>query len=252
MYQNDSRGGDHPSLPLVKPGIEQMNNQQWIQENVNAWGPLGEGYPPSVGQNPGSDRNTKGVKEGDTPSWFFVLQNGLGNPEHPEWGGWGGRFVHHERGHFTDAEDDHWSGEKDPALRRKWTVARYREAYQNDFAARMRWCKLSYANANHNPVAVIGKDKSCKILHMNVRLGQNINIDASGSYDPDGDQIGFKWWIYNEISASDVILNNQGKPVVNMEIPESASGKEIHLVLEVTDNGTPWLVSYRRVILHVR
>ncbi|MEA5043467.1 MAG: hypothetical protein VB075_02655 [Petrimonas sp.] len=47
-----------------------------------------------------------------------------------------------------DAEDDHWSVKDDISLRRKWTVARWREAYQNDFAARMKWNVLSYDEAN--------------------------------------------------------------------------------------------------------
>jgi len=27
-----------------------------------------------------------GVKEGDTPSFFYVLPDGISDPEHPEWG----------------------------------------------------------------------------------------------------------------------------------------------------------------------
>ena len=30
--------------------------------------------------------------EGDTPSWLALIPNGLSAPEHPEWGGWGGRY----------------------------------------------------------------------------------------------------------------------------------------------------------------
>lgn len=252
MYQNDSRGGEFLPLPLVKPGLEQLNNEQWIRENVTAWGPLGEGYPSSVGQNPGSERNTRGVKEGDTPSWFFVFQNGLNDPRHPEWGGWGGRFIHQERAYYTDAQDEHWSGEHDASVMRKWTVARYREAYQNDFAARMRWCKLSYDEANHNPVGVIGKDATRDILKMKVKKGQTVEMDASASYDPDGDNIRYNWWIYKEISASGASLENSDQAVVHVQVPESSSGEEIHLILEVTDNGNPALTSYRRVVLQVR
>lgn len=252
MYQNDSRGGDYLPLPLVKPGLELMNNEQWIRDNVTAWGPLGEGYPSTVGQNPGSERNTRGVKEGDTPSWFFVYQNGLNDPRYPEWGGWGGRFIHQERAYYTDAQDEHWSGEHDASVMRKWTVARYREAYQNDFAARMRWCRLSYDEANHNPVAAIGKDTSRDILKMKAKQGQKLEVDASESYDPDGDKIRYNWWIYNEISAAGAGLENSDQAVVRVQIPESSAGKEIHLILEVTDDGTPQLTSYRRVVLQIR
>jgi hypothetical protein len=31
------------------------------------------------------------IMEGDTPSFLYLIPNGLGDAEHPEWGGWGGR-----------------------------------------------------------------------------------------------------------------------------------------------------------------
>jgi hypothetical protein len=30
--------------------------------------------------------------EGDTPAWLSLVPNGLNEPEHPDWGGWGGRY----------------------------------------------------------------------------------------------------------------------------------------------------------------
>jgi hypothetical protein len=252
MYQNDSKGGDHPELPLVKPGIEILNQQEWILENVNTWGPIGEGYPAEVHQNPGSDRNKKGVKEGDTPSWFYVYPHGLNNPDFPEWGGWGGRFIRKNINYFIEANDIHWSGSEDAAITQKWTVARWREAYQNDFAARMRWCKLPFDEANHNPVAVIGKDKSSDILFQKVKSGQKLTIDASSSFDPDGDNLSFRWWVYSECSSSEIILSNSNTSILSAEIPLSASDGQVHIILEITDEGQPKMTSYRRVILHVK
>jgi len=252
MYQNDSKGGNHPELPLVKPGIEKLNDQAWIMENVAAWGPLGTGYPATVNQNPKSNRNIKGVKEGDTPSWFFVYPHGLNNPEFPEWGGWGGRFVKKRKDYFIDAEDDHWSGKDDASLRRKWTVARWREAYQNDFASRMRWCTLPFEETNHNPVVIIDDDTTRNVLKRSVKLGEKIIIDASSTYDPDGDKVDFNWWIYHEVSTSEVVLKNSWDTLIELEIPKSSVKREVHLVLEVKDNGFPELFSYRRVILQVK
>ena len=166
-------------------------------------------------------------------------------------GGWGGRFVHQSGGHYIDAEDDHWSGEKDASLRRKWSVARWREAYQNDFAARMRWNLLPFAEANHNPVAIIDKDASRSIIKRKVKPGKTITLDASSSYDPDKDKISFNWWIYNEISTSKVNLSNTSEPVVKIEVPLSASQGEVHVILELKDDGDPQLSAYRRVILKI-
>lgn len=149
-------------------------------------------------------------------------------------------------------EDDHWSGSDDASLRRKWTVARWREAYQNDFAARMRLCLLSYKEANHNPVAVIkGKSKD-PILKLNVKPGENIKLDASESHDPDGDNLTFNWWMYDEISSAKVILSNNTEALAYISVPESATKGEIHLILEVKDDGNSELYSYRRVIMQVK
>lgn len=47
--------------------------------------------------------------EGDTPAFFPLIQNGLGDPEHPEWGNWGGRWKLLDQSRkvnvFTDATD---------------------------------------------------------------------------------------------------------------------------------------------------
>lgn len=56
-----------------------MSND-WLQEHVRI-GPLGSYYP-----------DIAYIMEGDTPSFLGLLQNGLNAPEHPEWGGWGGRY----------------------------------------------------------------------------------------------------------------------------------------------------------------
>ncbi len=36
------------------------------------------------------------------------------------------------------------------------------------------------------------------------------------------------------------------------EIPSNASGKNIHMILEIHDNGSPNLYAYRRVIINVQ
>jgi hypothetical protein len=251
IFQNDAAGGGHPILPLVKPGKE-FNQEEWVATNILAWGPLGAGYPAEVNLNPNTPRNTSGCKEGDTPSMFFFLPHGLNNPDHPEWGSWGGRFQHHNGGHYIDAQDDHWSGEMDGSLRRKWTVARWREAYQNDFAGRMRWCILNYQEANHNPIAIINRDKSKRAIVLEVKPGETVTLDASASHDPDGDNLIFKWWIYHEPSSlTSVILHHRDKAIARLEIPELSPTGDVHVILEISDDGEPRLSSFRRVVLRV-
>ncbi|CAN5896836.1 hypothetical protein BH23PLA1_BH23PLA1_04110 [soil metagenome] len=252
MYQNDSAGGGKP-LPLVTDEVAALNDEAWVVRHVRRdHGPLGAGYP-IVNQNPNTDRNTRGVKEGDTPSWFFVLPNGLHDPDRPDLGGWGGRFRPESGGHFTDAEDDHPSGLDDPALRRKWTVARWRRAYQNDFAARLQWCVKPFGEANHNPVAVVDGDETPEILRRSASPGERIRLDASGSSDPDGDDLLFRWYVYPQTAElpEGKVIEGEDSPLATIEIPANSTASVIPIVLEVEDSGSPPLVSYRRVLIEI-
>jgi len=111
-------------------GNETLTSRQWIDENVRARGPLGELYPTKTWTAP--NRHSC-LKEGDTPSWFFFLPSGANDPADPTKPGWGGRFERQADGWYRDlpATDSF-----DP----RSTVSRHREAFQRDFAKRMRWC----------------------------------------------------------------------------------------------------------------
>jgi hypothetical protein len=253
MYQNDSKGGTYPVNRLVRAGEETLNNEAWLKKNVLAnHGPLGAGYP-VVGQNPGSELNTKGVKEGDTPSWFYFLPNGLSDPEFPTWGGWGGRLELDTHNHFMDSQDTHWNEEADEATQRKWTVARWRKAYQNDFAARMDWCVQAFEEANHPPTLGINSDTSLSPLTISAKPGDTISFSATAS-DPDGDSVSVHWWLYSDVtgvSSEDLTLSGTNSPNLEVEVGSQAAGKQYHLIAEAIDNGVPALTRYRRVILDV-
>ncbi len=253
MYQNDSKGGPYPINRLVKPGDEILNNEDWLNQNVlKHHGPLGAAYP-VVGQNPGSEFNTKGVKEGDTPSWFYFLPIGLNDPEFPTWGGWGGRFELDAHNHFIDSQDKHWSGEADEATRRKWTVARWRTAYQNDFAARMDWCVDEFGEANHPPVLTINDHDSIGPVRIQAEPGETIRLNAS-VFDQDGDDVISHWWIYADVTGvlvSDIKLRRIPPYSTEITVTSQAAGKQYHVIAEATDKGVPALSGYRRIIIDV-
>ncbi|MBN8471096.1 DUF1593 domain-containing protein [Corallococcus exiguus] len=255
MYQNDATGGGRPTVQLVETAVVPLNQEAWLNANVRTGhGALGAGYPVVV-QNPSTSRNTQGVKEGDTPSWFYVLPNGLQDPEQPTWGGWGGRFKLDAGQHFVDAEDAHWTGNSDYAVRRKWTVARWRAAYQNDFAARMDWCATAtYANANHAPVATVDGDATSSILQRSVTSGSTVALSATGSSDPDGDTLSYQWFQYVEAGtyAQAVTLTGANTRDVQFTAPTVSTASTVHLVLAVKDNGSPALTRYRRVVVTVQ
>jgi len=84
-----SPGDDYGSTTwsAINTAVKGINNSEisnsWISENIQqGHGPLGAAYPDVAW----------GV-EGDTPSFLNLIQNDLSDPEHPEWGGWGGRYA---------------------------------------------------------------------------------------------------------------------------------------------------------------
>ena len=184
--------------------------------------------------------------EGDTPAFLYLLPNGLSNPEIPDQVSWGGYF---EWGKCEDGATYAYTNFGGSANK----ICNYYENYFypatfNNFAARMDWAK--YGKGNRNPIVVINKSKGIDILTQKSKQGTTVILDASDSYDPDGDKMTFKWWILSEAgtySEKVSILNsNSNRATVN--VPTNSAGMTFHIICEVTDSGTPNLTSYRRVI----
>lgn len=241
----DRRQGAYRGMYLG--GDESLTSLNWISAHVKTGhGPLGALYPLKTWTVP----NPHGVlKEGDTPSWFYFLPNGLSDPEHPEWGGWGGRFRRVSRGLYRDAQDSTAS-----VTDARATVWRWRPAYQNDFQARMDWCVKGYREANHPPVAALNGKPGRDVVRKQTRPGANVLVDAAGSSDLDGDRLSYRWWIYREAGtlSEQAVIERAEQERATVRIPNGSAGAEIHVILEATDSGTPPLTSYRRMILDVR
>ena len=116
----------------------------------------------------------------------------------------------------------------------------------------MDWSVTSnYSEANHHPVAVVSGDDTKEILHFTANAGSAVKLNAKGSNDPDGDALSYNWFFYEEPSTYDgtVSVQNSSSSSAEVAVPSDASGKNIHVVLEVTDDGDPALTSYRRIII---
>jgi hypothetical protein len=205
--------------------------------------------------------------EGDTPSFLHLIDNGLGNPEHPDWGGWGGRyelytprtrkwFIEPEtRPFWTDAEDEVLGVDGKWHQSNKATIWRWRSAYQNDFAARMDWTIKPYAGANHPPVP--------RLKHPNrltVKTGERVTLSAEGSSDPDGNALSYEWIHYGEPGTLAISTGRTGAPLkidgaatiaASFIAPGVSKPETLHIVLAVTDRGTPPLTRYQRVIVTI-
>lgn len=123
-------------IPIVHVGADNgatnvtKVQDDWLTTNIRIR-PLGEVYPKIL----------YGM-EGDSPSFMWLIQNGLNSASRPDWGSWGGRYTR-----VTEAKDiNEYGTSMDTAVSvtgvdhqsQYATVWRWRDAYQDDFAPRMQ------------------------------------------------------------------------------------------------------------------
>ncbi|MDF9798866.1 hypothetical protein OKW21_004129 [Catalinimonas alkaloidigena] len=230
-------------------------SDEYIDEHIQSHGPLGAVYP---------DR--KWATEGDSPAFMHVYPTGLNDPDQIDQGGWGGRFSFNKKeGIRSMSEVAKINKEAEPqydpyymygnTLEGSKAINRWSEGYNNDFAARMDWSITSkYTDANHHPIAVLNGDHTRQVLEMTATAGSSLDLSAAGSSDPDGNALTYSWTFYDESSSYDgaVTIQNSSSSTATLEVPKDASSKNIHMVLEVYDNGAPNLYAYRRMIVNVQ
>jgi hypothetical protein len=221
------------------------------------------------------------IMEGDTPSFLGLIDNGLAAWRRPDWGGWGGRYVYRQPYGETHpiwtqggdefarvtSQDTVTGADGTDHVSDQATIWRWREAFQNDFAARMTWTIADFAHANHNPIAVVDGQTRTAPIEMDFNAGRSVTLDASQSSDPDAQPLTFHWFHYAEAGSADgnlAALTLTGADTPRLTVHADApcrplwlplipckGGGTAHIILAVTDNGAPRLTSYRRVILHV-
>lgn len=248
----------------------------WLLENIRqGHGPLGACYP-----------EVSYAMEGDTPSFLGLIPNGLNHMEHPNWGGWGGRYelgipnvpldqirdgVEHTpetRPIWTDTRDTYkpynnrlsfFAQMRDTTkfTSQHATIFRWRDATQNDFAARMRWCHTTYREANHTPVIkVVYAGNEILADEVTVKGGSVISLDATHSTDPDGDALNMYWFQYTEVGSCKESLLGTHAPneqyLHDLVVAKVKKPETLHLILQVTDNGTPAMTAYKRIIFNIK
>lgn len=230
----------------------ELVDNPWLEENIiKNHGPLGALYP-----------KLEYIMEGDTPSFFNLIDNGLGSHLSPAYGGWGGRYTLQQSYAETRPIWTNVLGARDTVVAEdgrtytsaQATIWRWREAYQHDFAARMDWCVAdSFEKANHNPVAVVQGDKSKRVVTMRVKSGQRVNLSAAGTTDPDRDDIAYQWFIYKEAGTfnGNIKIENSTSAKASFIAPKVRVPRLLHVILQVKDKGEPCLYSYRRLIITI-
>ncbi|HET9486426.1 MAG TPA: DUF1593 domain-containing protein [Chryseosolibacter sp.] len=242
----------HGIRGMYRGGDTTLVSSAWVENNIRSnHGSLGNLYVNYRGGDiwGGQLGRVFGIKEGDTPSCLFLLENGLNDPGHPEWGNWAGRFQKEsaERNLWVEAVDSVDNSESDPDPRMA-AVYRWRPDWQADFAARLDWCVRDYAEANHAPKFEVNKNTS-----LNVRAGRKVELIAPEALDPDNDKILYNWSYYPEegtYRGSYPVLKGRGKRA-SFRTPAVSGPQTIHILLKATDRGIPALSAYRRFIVRI-
>lgn len=278
FWQLASQIWGYGARDVVLPGDEKYLSSEWLQKHVTSKGPLGAIYrvwgdgkqmvkgdvfdPFGYADVTAEELKRRGyivwtsmqpagawISEGDTTAFLNLVNNGLRSHQHPGWGGWGGRALQ------NPDDNSEWTGEGvidlndfTAARRADFRVARWFDAAQRDFAARLQWSVTGeYKKANHHP-NIQGAPQS-----INVQAGQQLELSASVS-DPDNDAIELHWWQYNEAGTypESLSIGNAHQEIAIVTIPANAQpGQSIHIILEATDTGSPALKRYHRVVLKV-
>ena len=215
---------DYQSLTGPSPAdVKTYMTSQWLNTNVKRdHGPLGAYTPQTY------------ISEGDTPSFLPLINNGLGQHLDYTWGGWGGRPVYDVGTHMTDGVDE--------------------ETPTSHFGAGSRCFRMTLPRASIGrlrrpirPPTTIPWPRSWG-LQRSAAGGETITLDASPTTDPDGDTLTYAWWQYYDAdSAAQGVIASSKTKNASIVVPNEP-GKQVHLLLEVTDSGTPPLKHFQRVI----
>lgn len=217
-----------------------LGKKHWekIHQHIQGHATLGQQYP-----------DYKYGVEGDTPSFLNVIPNGLHNPEEPMQTGWGG---YHTWSLTKDSETYAWTSSNQPA--KSISEEYYQHFYLdnlNDFMARIEWAETG--QGNRNPVAIVNGKKGTDAIVIKAKAGQTVKLDASKSYDPDGDKLTFSWMQQKGIGKTEVVVNEMtsDRSAVEIQIPDTALNDEIHFICEIHDNSRYRLPAYRRIIIKI-
>jgi hypothetical protein len=164
---------------------------------------------------------------------------------------------------WTNAEDEVLGSDGQWHTGNQETIWRWREAYQNDFAARMLWSVTrNYKDANHAPSVRLNGTDGLAPVELTACPGQPVELCGEGSTDPDGDKLSYRWIKYREASglfAPDLKLSEETGERTTATIGDTAGTDQftpptayrLHVILEATDSGKPQLVRYRRAVITV-
>lgn len=197
------------------------------------------------------------LSEGDSPTFFMLLDTGLRTLEDVTNGGFSGRYAKADKKNSKGQELNYWNAVKDvysvnedgstKTVESSW---KYIDDIQNDFAARADWCITNdYAKANHAPKVSVMEDTDIK-----ASAGETLKLHAIAT-DPDDDYVTVSWSEYTDASTTETALTLKGaaSDTISFKIPEDAkAGQKIHLIVRAQDDGEHTLTHYQQVIITIK
>lgn len=237
----------------------------WLDGNVYE----GEDAPAQFGSNPNIINEWFGAKfiqekpmkydflsEGDSPTYFCLLDWGFRTLENFGYGGLAGRYFNEnqknskgETLHVWNVATDHYT-DRDGNVTEQESMWQYVADIQRDFAARVDWAsKEKYEDAEHMPVLEIKEG-----LDFVAAPGEKVVLHASAaSTDKTNVTVSFK--VYEDASATcakDVVIAADGD-MAEVTVPSNAKqGDQIHVIVKAQCDGKYRLTYYRQVIIVVK
>lgn len=197
------------------------------------------------------------VGEGDTTHWLPMANVGLRGLESMDsynYGSWGGRLTWTTASGKVLRQPENLSSEYNPITGElnNYGGLRFGENVFLDWAARADWAVNSFENCNH-PAVVRAEQLDIEAFPGDV-------VDLNGKvYDPDGNALDLKWWVYDEGSkysgsASNLRVWEENALSTKFSVPaDAAPGDYFNVILEVTDKAGEYssFTRYAQVIIQV-
>ena len=199
------------------------------------------------------------LSEGDSPTFFCLMDWGFRTTENFAWGGISGRYVKSEsernsKGqplNYWDVTNEAYTA-PDGSVSEVESMWRYTADIQRDFAARAAWCCTDdYAAAEHAPVLRVEGG-----TNRTVRPGEHVRLSAA-AFVPEclgaekGAPAAVTWRVYPEASgyAGAVELSAEGG-AAELTVPQDLlPGQSLHLIARAQAPGHLGLCRYAQVIL---
>ena len=101
---------------------------------------------------------------------------------------------------------------------------------------------------------MLGGDRSRAILRQTVKSGEIVELSSATSSDPDGNRLSTTWIVYPEAGTCHEVLtlSSSDGESTSFVAPKVESSQTVHVILQLEDDGSPTLTSYRRAVIEVR